>query len=150
MVLQSMGLDLSLYDVLAASGSGFSVISLSTDEAMVIYPGVMVRQIPWFEFFTDLYGLEMQFYLDSSTDYGLNALQILAGWGSDCIDYSSSNTTSPFGVMRESIDAGYPLAISADTYYLPVEDWDLIPALSSLAECWFRHIQSIKRYWTGY
>jgi hypothetical protein len=28
--------------------------------------------------------------------------------------------------MRESIDAGYPLAISVDTYYLPVEDWDLI------------------------
>jgi hypothetical protein len=126
MVLQSMGLDLSLYDILAASGSGFSMVSISVNEAMTFFPGVMVRQLPWFEFITDLYGLEMQFYLDSSTDYGLNALQILARWGSNCIDYSNSNETSPFGVMRESIDAGYPLTISADTYYLPVEDWDLI------------------------
>ncbi len=29
-------------------------------------------------------------------------------------------------VMRESIDAGYPLAISVDTYYLPPVDWDII------------------------
>ena len=126
MVLQSMGLDLSLYDILAASGSGFSIVSLSVDEAMTLLPGVMVRQIPWFEFFTDLYGLEMQFYLDSSTEYGWNAKQILKAWDSECIDYNESNQITPLNVMRESIDAGYPLAISADTYYLPAEDWDII------------------------
>jgi hypothetical protein len=125
MVLQSMGLDLSLYDILAASGSGFSMVSTSIREAMMFYPGVMVRQIPWFEFFTDLYGLDMKFYLDSETDYGLNALQILESWGSECVDYADSAQITPRNVMRESIDAGYPLAISVDTYYLPVEDWDI-------------------------
>jgi hypothetical protein len=125
MVLQSMGLDLSLYDILAASGAGFSMVSLSVNEALTFLPGVMVRQLPWFEFFTDLYGLEMQFYLDSSTDYGLNALQILGTWQSTAIDYSEL-VDGPFDVMRESIDSGYPLTISVDTYYLPVEDWDLI------------------------
>ncbi|MGY5864144.1 MAG: C39 family peptidase [Candidatus Thorarchaeota archaeon] len=125
MVLQSMGLDLTLYDILAASGGGFSMVSISTDEVMTFSPGVMVKQIPWFEFFTDLYGLEMEFYLDSSTDYGLNSLSILETWGSTYTDYSES-AMGPFDVMRESIDNGYPLAISADTYYLPVEDWDII------------------------
>lgn len=125
MVLQSMGLDLTLYDILAASGGGFSMVSISIHEAMRFSPGVMVRQIPWFEFFTDLYGLEMEFYLDSSTDYGLSSLSILETWGSTCTDYSES-AMGPFDVMRESIDNGYPLAISADTYYLPVEDWDII------------------------
>jgi hypothetical protein len=125
MVLQSMGLDLSLYDILAASGSGFSMVGASTDEAMMFYPGVMVRQIPWFEFFTDLYGLDMQFYLDSETDYGWNAMQILEQWGSDCVDYADSALVTPRNVMRESIDAGYPLAISVDTFFLPVEDWDI-------------------------
>ena len=126
MVLQSMGLDLSLYDILAASGSGFSMVYISVDETMMFLPGVMVRQLPWFEFFTDLYGLEMQFYLDTSTEYGYNALQILGTWGANAIDYSDSESISPLSVMRESIDAGYPLAISVDTYYLPPVDWDII------------------------
>jgi len=125
MVLQSMGMDLSLYDILAASGAGFSMVSLSINEAIRFLPGVMVRQLPWFEFFTDLYGLEMQFYLDSSTDFGFYALQILENWQSSAFDYSEL-VEGPFDVMRESIDSGYPLTISADTYYLPVEDWDLI------------------------
>jgi hypothetical protein len=126
MVLQSLGLNLSLYDILAASGSGFSIVSISVDEAMTFFPGVMVRQLPWFEFFTDLYGLEMQFYLDSGTEYGYNALQILGPWGLNAIDYSASASITPQSVMRESIDAGYPLAISVDTYYLPPVDWDII------------------------
>ena len=126
MVLQGSGVDLSLYDILAASGSGFSMVSLSFDEAMTFFPGVMVRQLPWLEFFTDLYGLELQFYLDSSTDYGRNAMQIVAGVGSNAIDYSDSALLTPLSVMRESIDAGYPLAISVDTYYLPPVDWDII------------------------
>ncbi|MGY5853976.1 MAG: C39 family peptidase [Candidatus Thorarchaeota archaeon] len=126
MVLQSMGMNLSLYDILAASGSGFSMVSISTDEAMTFFPGVMVRQLPWFEFFTNLYGLDMQFYLDSSTDYGYSALQILGTWESNAIDYSDSALITPLNIMRESIDAGYPLAISVDTYYLPPVDWDII------------------------
>lgn len=126
MVLQSMGLDLGLADILAASGSAFSMVSLSVKEAMMFLPGVMVGQMPWFEFFTDLYGLEMQFYLDSSTEYGSSALQILGTWGSNAIDYSSSTSITPLSVMQESIDAGYPLAISADTYYLPPVDWDIV------------------------
>ncbi|MFW9794264.1 MAG: C39 family peptidase [Candidatus Thorarchaeota archaeon] len=125
MVLQSIGLDLSLYDILASSGAGFSAVSISVDETMIIYPGVFVRQISWFAFFTDLYGLEMQFYIDSSTDFGYYGKQIVESTGSTYIDYNDENM-GPFDVMRESIDAGYPLAISCDTYYLPVEDWDLI------------------------
>jgi hypothetical protein len=126
MVLQSIGLDMNLYDILAASGVGFSMVSLSVDEAMTLLPGVMVRQISWFEFFTDLYGLEMQFYLDSTNDYGWNVEQMLAPMGYEITDYADSDQLYPLGVVRDSIDNGYPLAISVDTYYLPPEDWDII------------------------
>ncbi|MFX1606647.1 MAG: C39 family peptidase [Promethearchaeota archaeon] len=126
MVLQSMGLHLNLYDILAATGVGFSMVSISVNEAMAFFPGVMVRQISWFEFFTDLYGLDMQFYLDSSNDYGLNAKQMLTSLGYDMTDYADSAQLYPLSVVRDSIDNGYPLAISVDTYYLPPEDWDII------------------------
>ncbi|MFW9786125.1 MAG: C39 family peptidase [Candidatus Thorarchaeota archaeon] len=126
MVLQSMGLDLSLYDILAASGTGFSVVSISVDESMTLLPGVLVRQIPWLEFLTDLYGLELQIYLNSSTDYGENAMQILASLSSEIIDYANSDLMAPLDVMRDSIDSGYPLTIGVDTYYLPPADWNII------------------------
>ena len=127
MVLQSMGLDLNLYDTLAASGSGFSMVSISVDEAMTFYPGVMVRQIPWIEFFTDLYGLKFQFYLDSSTDYGGNALLTVGQtWDIEVNDYADSALLTPLGVIRDSIDSGYPLAIAVDTYHLPPVDWDIV------------------------
>jgi hypothetical protein len=127
MVLQSMGLDLNLYDTLAASGSGFSMVSISVDEAMTFYHGVMVRQIPWIEFFTDLYGLKFQFYLDSSTDYGGNALLTVGQtWDIEVNDYADSALLTPLGVIRDSIDSGYPLAIAVDTYYLPPADWDIV------------------------
>lgn len=126
MVLQSMGLDLNLYDILAATGSGFSMVSVCIDETMMLFPGSMVRQIPWFTFFIDLYGLEMQFYMDSGTEYGLDATQFISYWGSEFIDFNKSQVMTPLDVMRETIDSGLPLTISADTYYLPAEDWDFV------------------------
>ena len=124
MVLQSIGLDLNLYDVLAATGSGFSMVSVCIDETMMLFPGVMMRQVPWFKFLFDLYGLQIQFYLDSGTEYGLDAIEFLRVWEVDFIDYNDSQIVAPLNVMRESIDSGYPLVMSSDTYYLPVEDWD--------------------------
>jgi hypothetical protein len=126
MVFQSMGRNLSLYDILASSGTGFSMVSISVDEAMGFYPGVMVRQLQWLEFFTELQGIEMEFYLDSSTAYGWNAKEMLALMGFVATDYAESELLTPLGVMRETIDAGYPLAINADTFYLPPVDWDII------------------------
>lgn len=126
MVLQSVGLDLSLYDILASSGSGFSMVSISIDEALGFFPGVMVRQMAWLEFFSHLYGLEFEFYLDSSTDYGWNAMQMLTSLGCEITDYAFSTEITPLDVMRNTIDAGYPLAISVDTYYLPPVDWDIV------------------------
>ena len=75
MVLQSMGLDLSLYDILAACGAGFSMVSISTNEALLFSPGVMVRQLPWIEFFTDLYG----FSSDSSSSVAVPVHSVCPG-----------------------------------------------------------------------
>ncbi|MFW9807008.1 MAG: C39 family peptidase [Candidatus Thorarchaeota archaeon] len=126
MVLQSMGRNLSLYDILASSGTGFSIMSMSVDESMTFLPGVLIRQIPWLEFFTELQGVEMEIYLDSSTEFGWSAKQILAYWESNFTDYANNAELTPIGVLRDSIDAGYPLAINVDTFYLPPVDWDII------------------------
>ncbi|MFW9833585.1 MAG: C39 family peptidase [Candidatus Thorarchaeota archaeon] len=126
MVFQSMGRDLSLYDILASSGAGFSMISLSIGESMTFFPGVLIRQLQWLEFFTEIQGIEMEVYLDSSTAYGWNAKQMLVGLGFTVTDYAESELLTPLGVMQDTIDAGYPLAISVDTFYLPPVDWDII------------------------
>jgi hypothetical protein len=126
MVFQSMGRDLSLYDILASSGAGFSMVSISINEAMGFFPGVMIHQLQWLEFFAEIQGIEMEFYLNSSTPYGWNAKQMLSSLGVNVTDYADSTQLTPLGVMRDTIDAGYPLTISVDTFYLPPVDWDII------------------------
>jgi len=126
MVFQSMGRDLSLYDILASSGAGFSMVSISVDEAMGFFPGVMVRQMQWLQFFNEIQGIEMEFYLDSGTPYGWNVKQILSSFGFNFTDFAESTQLTPFEVMRDTIDSGYPLTINADTFYLPPVDWDIV------------------------
>ncbi len=125
MTLQSMGIEMDLATLFAATGAGFSAVYVNVEDMWSFYPGVMSRQAQWFESFAELHGLEAAIYLDSDTDYGLTAAQAVAGMGQEFIDYHMENVT-PIDIVRSTIDAGYPLAIVVDTFYLPHEDWDIV------------------------
>jgi hypothetical protein len=125
MALQSMGIEMDLATLFAVTGAGFSAVYVNVEDMWAFFPGVMSRQAQWFESFAELHGLESAIYLDSDTDYGLTAAQAVAGMGQEFIDYHMQNVT-PIDLVRSTIDAGYPLVIVVDTFYLPHEDWDIV------------------------
>jgi len=130
MALQGMGMDLGMYDLFAAMGTGFSALYIGVDETRMFYPGVLVRQVSYFNFFSELYGVDLTAYLDSSSDFGGGAAYSYEKANLDYIDFSNT-TTSPFDVLRESIDSGIPLPVSVDIYYMPPDDYDVIRQYSS-------------------
>ncbi len=146
MVLQGMGLDLDLYDLAAAMGTGFSALYLGIDETRMFYPGILIRQPEYFDFFSEIYEVDLAVYLDSSTDFGRGADYAYERANLDYIDFSNS-TMDPFEVLRESIDAGIPLAVSVDPYYLPPDDYDVIRQyLAPLTENGIGHAITIVGY----
>ena len=54
MVLQSMGMDLDFHDLFTAMGTGFSAIYIGVDETRTFYPGVLIRQPEYLQFFFGL------------------------------------------------------------------------------------------------
>ena len=130
MVLQGMGMDLEMSDLFAAMGTGFSALYIGHDDTRMFYPGVLVRQASYFNFFSELYGIDLTVYLNSSSDFGGGAAYSYERANLDYIDFSNT-TTSPFEVLRGSINAGVPLAVSVDLYYLPPHDYDVIRQYSS-------------------
>ena len=125
MSLQGMGMNLDMDDLFAATGSGFSALYLNVESEFSFFPGIFARQMSYFEFFCELYGLDMTLYLDTSTDWGANSIGAFEALESGYLDYNNTSTDSPFNVLRESIDEGIPLSIATDVYYLPPVDYDI-------------------------
>jgi hypothetical protein len=125
MVLQSMGMNLDLHDLFVTMGTGFSALYMGVDETRYFIPGVLIRQPVYFQFFTDLYGLELTTYANRSEAFGSFGASMYDMLGLQILDYANSSTQAPFDVIRESISAGIPLAIAADLYYLPPHDYDI-------------------------
>lgn len=130
MVLQGMGMDIEMFDLFAAMGTGFSALYIGYDNTRMFYPGVLVRQPSYFNFFSELYGVDLTVYLDSSSDFGGGAAYSYERVNVDYIDFSNT-TTSPFDVLKGSIDAGIPLAVSVDIYYMPPDDYDIFRQYSA-------------------
>jgi len=126
MVLQGMGMNLDMYDLFVAMGTGFSAMYINVGSELRFYPGIFIRQMSYFEFFCELYGLDMIIYMDSSTEYGAHSVAAFEPLKAGYMDYSNTSTDSPFIVLCESIDAGIPLAIATDPYYLPPIDYDVL------------------------
>jgi len=124
MVLQSMGMDLTLHDLFSAMGTGFSAMYIGIDNARNFYPGILIQQPRYLEFFSQLYGLEMTRYLDTREAFGSNGAYMFDVNEVDYIDYANSTISSPFDVVRETLSSGIPLTVAVDIYYLPPEDYD--------------------------
>ena len=123
MVLQSMGMDLSFHDLFSAMGTGFSAIYIGLEETRSFYPGVLIRQPEYLQFFFDLYGLEFTTYLDTREPFGRGGADNYDRLSVEYIDFANSTTPAPFDIVRDTISSGIPLAVAVDLYYLPPEDY---------------------------
>ena len=124
MALQSIGVQLDLAEVFAASGIGFTAGYVRYEDTWSFFPGSSYRQQSTLVTIADLLGLEVEFYMDTdSTDLGplfsltLEAYNVswteIDGWD-DAIQ-----------ILKNGIDSGFPVEVYVNLQNLPASDYDL-------------------------
>ncbi len=124
MQLQSIGIQLDLAEVFAASGAGFTAGYVRFEDTWVFVSGPGYRQQSNLATFADLLGFEIEFYMDTdSTDYGplvsitMNSHNVnwteIDGWD------------EAFQILKSGIDSGFPVEIYVNLQNLPASDYDL-------------------------
>ena len=147
MVLQSMGMDLDLHDLFSAMGTGFSAMYVGIDQSRTFYPGVLIRQPEYLQFFFDLYGLEFTTYLDTREPFGWGGADNYDRLGVEYIDFANSTTPAPLDIVRDTISSGIPLAVAVDLYYLPPEDYADYKQYGAPLDAWgVAHLVTIAGY----
>jgi len=122
--MQYAGVDVSLYDVFAASTIGFSFAYFNINDTLLMFPGALYAQAEPTDYLADLYGLDYTLYLDSATP---NIEQNLQVWESEGLTVDVVNgEAGAYDLMRDTIDSGYPLLISVDPSWLPAPDYDIL------------------------
>ncbi|MFW9956541.1 MAG: C39 family peptidase [Candidatus Odinarchaeota archaeon] len=124
MAMQYAGVNLNMYDVLAASSVGFSFAYFHVNDTMLMFPGPLYTQAEPTKFLADLYGVNYTLYIGSDIQYLEQNVQV---WQSEGLTvgviYSQDEA---FDLMRKTIDTGYPLLISVDPTWLPSSDYDIL------------------------
>ncbi len=128
MILQSAGVPLDLAGVFAASGIGCATFMVREEAAMHFWPGPWVRQMGPVMILSEFYGLNTTFCMDSESELGSSLAQILESAGFNV--KRTSGEIEAFDILRATIDAGYPLSLWVDPYYLPPEDYDIVRTLN--------------------
>jgi hypothetical protein len=124
MAMQYAGVDLSLYDVFAASSIGFSFAYFNINDTLLIIPGALYSQAEPTNFLADLYGVDYTLYLDSATP---NLEQNIQVWESEGLTVGAlDGEDGAFDLMRDTINSGYPLLVSVDPTWLPAPDYDIL------------------------
>ena len=124
MAMQYAGANLNLYDVLAASSVGFSFAYFHINDTMLMFPGPLYTQAEPTKFLADLYGVNYTLYIGSDVPYLEQNVQV---WESEGLTVGViNNEDDAFNLMRETIDAGYPLLVSVDPTWLPSSDYDIL------------------------
>jgi hypothetical protein len=128
MVLQSVGVPLDLAGVFAASGIGFATFMVRDDAALHFWPGPWVRQMVPVTIISDFYGLNLTLCIDPESGLGSGTSQYLELIG---LNYTLlTGEVEAFDVLRATIDAGNPLSLWVDPYYLPPKDYDIVRELN--------------------
>lgn len=125
-LLQSVGVDADLHDVLALTGVGFSFAYIRYNDTILIYPGAFFQQIFPVKFVTDLYGLNYTLYFGDQVPSAESQLEQLRQMGVNAGLIRSSSEA--FSLIRSSIDSGNPVLISVDPRWLPISDYDILRA----------------------
>jgi len=124
MAMHYAGVDLSLYDVFAASSVGFSFAYFNINDTMLMLPGVLYTQAEPTNYLADLYGIDYTLYVDASIP---NLEQNVQVWESEGLTIGVvDGEEEAFDLMRDTIDSGYPLLISVDPSWLPAADYDIL------------------------
>ena len=128
MILQKAGVPLDLSGVFAASGIGFSTYMVRDDAALHFWPGPWVRQMVPVMILSQFYGLNLTFCIDTESGLGATSMQRL-----ELLEFNYTRLygeIDAFDVLRNTIDAGYPLSLWVDPFYLPPEDYDIVRELN--------------------
>ncbi|MFW9803245.1 MAG: C39 family peptidase [Candidatus Thorarchaeota archaeon] len=123
MALRHAGAPLDLHSLFAASGIGFSAGYIRYEDLTVFLPGAMFRQMEPLPTIANLYGLDIDIYMDDDIGIGIAYGPAMAAWGLNYTDIDG--WTDTLDLIRTTVDDGYPLAIWTDPYYLPPSDYDL-------------------------
>jgi len=122
MALQYAGIDISLHEFLAASGLGLSAFYVRSDRIMFFKPGPFYDQFLSASKVCELYGLSHRLYADGYHEIASTVAHQVYMSGQDFVHIESE--IDAFNIMRSIIDAGYPLVVAVDPYYLPPEDYE--------------------------
>ena len=126
MAMEYAGVDLTMYDVFAASTIGFSFAYFRFDQTLLMFPGAIYSQAEPTDFLARLYGVNYTIYLGDTIP---NLEQNVQVWQSEGINVGVlEGQSDAFDLMRRTIDQGYPLLISVDPAYLPSYDYDYLRA----------------------
>lgn len=123
MALRHAGAPLDLHSLFAASGIGFSAGYIRYEDLAVFLSGSMLRQMEPLPTIADLYGLDIDIYIDDDVGIGTFYAPAMVAWGLNYTDIDG--WTGALNLIRTTIDDGYPLAIWTDPYYLPPSDYDI-------------------------
>ncbi len=124
MAMQYAGVDVSMYDVFAATTIGFSFAYFRFDDTLLMYPGALYQQVEPTQFLADQYGVNYTIYVGDTIPSLEQNVQV---WESEGIQVGIlEGQTDAFDLMRRTIDLGYPLLISVDPAYLPAYDYDFL------------------------
>jgi hypothetical protein len=124
MALHCVGVELTLHELLAVSGIGFSMAYVRFNETMILAPGAMFRQPAQFLPVSELYGLTYDMYLDQNAPWTDIFLDAWAAWGVNATPIDGKSEA--FSILKDTIDDGYPVVVWTDPYYLPPIDYDIV------------------------
>ena len=128
MALQHIGLPLNLYDVFALTGIGFSAVYVSYQDIRMMLAGPVYRQLYQVQYLESFLEIEYTVMIDNNTEAGQFFAQAMDSWN---LDYQTLvGATGAQEALYQSIDAGYPLILWVDPYYLPVKDYDILRYLN--------------------
>lgn len=125
MALHSAGVSLDLAGVCAVTGIGFSAGYVRYENIWIFVPGPIYRQQVTLANIAELYGLDVEFYLDTDcSDFAALFELTLHTYNVSWTEIDG--WTDAFQILKTSIDAGYPVEVYVDLYHLPHPDYDFI------------------------
>ncbi|MBY8997126.1 MAG: hypothetical protein KGD60_05300 [Candidatus Thorarchaeota archaeon] len=123
MALQSIGVQLDLAEVFAASGIGFTAGYVRYEDTWMLVPGPMYRQQSTLVTIADLLGLEVEFYVDTdSTDLGPLFSLTMESYNVSWTEIDGWDDA--IQILKNGIDSGFPVEVYVNLQNLPASDYD--------------------------